>query len=668
VSRRFRGRSREPTERSAIALAFRHPSMARLLAAFGLVTVAEWATVTSLSIYVFGIGGTLAVGFVGFRFVPGALSGVFASPFIERRPHVLSHIALARTLLLAAAAAWVLAGYDLEVVIAIIAVDAAVASPYRPAQSRILPALSREPAELAGATAGISVMKTVGQAVGGLAGGLLAAVIDPGYVMVAGAGAMALAAVVSRGLQGPVRGVPGNWAEVLADGVRAIPETLRHAHASALVLASVARTLVRGLWLALAVVVALRLFNLGSSGVGVLQAAAGAGAVFGIPVTASLIGRRHLGAPCMLAFLAAGVAISAVGIFRLDQSVAFVIVGWGAAMAVADATSLSLLHRLLHSDTLSRVVGVMESLKLVSEGLGAMLAPALVALFGLRTALIVAGIPLPLIVLLGSTQILRADRVATGRSALVRLLHRVRVLRSVQMVALEDLAARVRPLHAPAGTDVVRQGEPGDLFYVIADGEADVLVGGYPVGRLHDGAGFGERALLRDSPRSATIRAITDLELWALERDDFLIAMTGLRPDEVDVAAAPLRPPIAGILERPITEVLGDLTQLHGASPDRLAELAELTITEDWSDGDTVIREGEVADAVYIVLAGRADVSARGEHVGHLHPGDAFGEIAVLHGTLRTATVLAAGPLTTCRIPAEGFLAALTGRPAPAEA
>jgi len=652
-------------DRAGVALAFRQPAIARLLAAFGLVTVAEWATVTSLSIYVFGIGGTLAVGFVGFRFVPGALSSMLFAPLVERHHGVLSRIAIARTLLLGAAAAWVLAGYDTEVVIVLIAIDAAVAAPYRAAQSRILPVLSREPEELAGATAGVSIMKTVGQAGGSLAGGVLAAWIDPGAVMAGGAVAMAAAAAVSAGLQPARQRARSHWVAVLKDGFAAVPEVITDGQSSAIVLASVARTLVRGLWTALAVVVALELIHSGSSGVGVLQAAAGVGAVLAIPITTKLIGRRRLGIPCALAFIAAGVTVSAVGVFDLGQEVAIVILGWGAAMAVADATSLSLLHRLLHSDTLSRVVGVMEALKLASEGVGALLAPALVAIFGLRTALVIAGAPLPLIVLLGLGQIRRSDLAATGRSALVRLLHGVRVLRSLDMASLEDVAARVVRTPVAAGTDVMRQGDLGDLFYVIDSGEVDVLVGGYPVARLERGSGFGERALLRDSPRTATVRALSDLELWALGREDFLTAITGQRPDEADEVAPPLRPYPTDVLSIPLAEVLGDLSQLAGVSRDRLEELAAKTTTEQWDPGAVVIREGDRAESLYVVLAGRAEVTVADESTATLHPGDVFGEIAVLHGTPRTANVVALEPLTTARVPADAFLAVLKVRPRP---
>jgi CRP-like cAMP-binding protein len=641
--------------RSTVGLALRHRQMSRLLFAFALVTAAEWACVTSLSVYVFGIGGTLAVGLVGFRFVPGALASLFLAPLVERHRGVLARIALIRALLLAGAAAFVFAGSDLMFVIAIVAIDAVVASPYRAAQSRILPVISREPAELAGAAAGVSMMKTLGQAGGGLAGGVLAAIINPGAVIAGASVAMIAAAALAAGLQPARQRAHSGWIAELKDGIAAIPEVIRHRESSPLVLASVMRTLARGLWTALAVVVALRLFHLGSSGLGLLQGAAGVGAVIGLSITAGLIGRSRLGGPCALAFIFVGLAVSVVGLAPLGvgAGVALVIVGWGASMAVADATSLSLLHRLLHSDTLSRVVGVMEAFKLASEGVGALLAPVLVTLCGLRPALILAGLPLPVIVVLGWPQIRRSDLAAAGRSELVALLHGVRVLAGVDMVSLEDLAARAEHVEFPLGSEIVRQGDVGDLFYVIESGEVEILIGGYPAGRLHRGSGFGERALLRDTPRTATVRAITPVKLYALDRTDFLMALTGLRPDEVEESAPPLRPPAIDVAARPLADVLSELTLLSGVRRERLEAL------EQWETGAFVIREGDEADAVYVVLSGRARVLIGDQPTAELHPGDSFGEIAVLHHTRRTGSVAATEPLRTCRIPAAEFLAAI---------
>jgi CRP-like cAMP-binding protein len=88
-----------------------------------------------------------------------------------------------------------------------------------------------------------------------------------------------------------------------------------------------------------------------------------------------------------------------------------------------------------------------------------------------------------------------------------------------------------------AGEDVIRQGDRGDRFYIVSDGEAEVRVDGRPVEPLHAGEFFGEIALLRDVPRTATVSARSDLELLTLERDAFLSAVTG-HPESADAAQA----------------------------------------------------------------------------------------------------------------------------------
>jgi CRP-like cAMP-binding protein len=435
---------------------------------------------------------------------------------------------------------------------------------------------------------------------------------------------------------------------------------LAHRDASPFVIASGLRTLVRGVWSALLVVVALRLLGLGGSGVGVLNAAAGLGTVLALPVTASLIGRSRLATPCAIAFVGAGLALTAVGALPAGALTVIVVGVWGLAMALADATSLSLLARLLDRTMLSRTVGVMESLKLALEGAGALLAPALVALFGLRPSLLLAGLPLPLLVLPSYRKMDRADTAAAGRGAVVSLLHRVPVLHSLDMASLEDVAASARRVVAARVSEVVSQGEQGDSFFVIETGEAEVVLDGFGIGRLAPGSGFGERALLRSTPRTATVRALTDMTLYAIDRTSFLSALTGQPPEAiVDGGFTPQR---AGLdpSARPLPHVLRGVTflrELESAQLERLADAAEI---EDWRPGDVIVREGEAASDFFVLLSGRARAAIDGRQVSELLPGDAFGEIALIHQVPRTATVTAAEESRTCRVTAE-VLSALNG-------
>jgi CRP-like cAMP-binding protein len=163
-------------------------------------------------------------------------------------------------------------------------------------------------------------------------------------------------------------------------------------------------------------------------------------------------------------------------------------------------------------------------------------------------------------------------------------------------------------------------------WYLVADGELEVEVERFVVGELHPGSQFGERALLRGLPRAATVRAVTDVLLFALDREDFLASVAGMDLD-AEVSAGPgwhatRLDPSAALAQAPL---------VHNLAPARLVELCQSGRVHEVPGSTAVVTRGERDDTYHVVLSGRADVVVDGTVVTLLLPGDAFGEIAVLH-------------------------------------
>lgn len=628
----------------------------RLILAFALLNVSDWAFTTALSVYLFNTRGTLGVALLGFRFLAASVSTVTVAPLVETRRGALTLTALARVVLLGLAGALALAGASLQMVLALVVADAIFGVGYRPAQQRLIPSLAREPRELMRAVGRISASKTVGQAVGASLGGLALTRLTPAGAMLGAAGVMALVPACALGLDRVPQSRLVDGSSSLLEGIHAFAEVFTDRLAWPLVVAGMLRTLVRGLWIALSVVVALHVLHVGDSGVGVLQAAAGVGAVLAVSISATQIGRRRLAPECMVAFGVSGLAISVVGGSPPYVVVLVVICGWGIAMAVADAISMSMLHRLLDPRALFRTVAVMDSLKSISEGIGALLAPGLVALLGVHVALLVGGLPLPVLMVFTSRRMRASDRRAEGRAKLVELLHGVPLFHGLDLASIEDLAARLRPETIGPGQEIVTQGAPGDRFYVIASGTVELLVDRYRIGELGPGRWFGERALLRDTARTATVRAVDEVGLQSLGRFDFLQAMTGLEDAHLDSTTSRVRAG-HGPADMPVVELLGALTPLSSADGPGLERLAERASRKSFKAGHAVVTAGEETDAMYVILAGAAEVLGDGDlPPTRLHPGDVFGEIGVLHQTKRTRTVVAVDDLLALMLPRQEVL------------
>jgi CRP-like cAMP-binding protein len=129
------------------------------------------------------------------------------------------------------------------------------------------------------------------------------------------------------------------------------------------------------------------------------------------------------------------------------------------------------------------------------------------------------------------------DAAIAHRDQEIEVLNGVAMFGPLPMPAIDELAAHVQNVQVEAGRDVFHQGDHGDRFYVIEDGQADVIGDGRLIRSLDPGDGFGEIALLHDTLRTATVRARTTLRLYSLDRNHFLSAVTGYESSEREADA-----------------------------------------------------------------------------------------------------------------------------------
>jgi hypothetical protein len=197
----------------------------------------------------------------------------------------------------------------------------------------------------------------------------------------------------------------------------------------------------------------------------------------------------------------------------------------GLGFGMVEVAILALGQRLVPCDVMARVYGVEETLTIAAMALGSIVASALVQLGGQRGALAVTGSLLPVLALLMWARLRRFDEHVETDDAVFELVRGVPAFSSLPVASVETLASRSRRIRFEPGVDIVRQGEPGSAFFVIEDGEVDVFEHEVHKRVERPGEHFGEIALLRDVPRTATVRAKGSVGLLVLDRAEFLAAV-----------------------------------------------------------------------------------------------------------------------------------------------
>ena len=509
----------------------------RLVQAARLASVTgRWAYTVSLAVFAYREGGAAGVAAAAIvRLAPAAFAAPFAGALVDRfRPErVLLAGGLARAAFIGAAGALALHDSAAWTVYACVAVDSAVSAVLRPVQQSLLPGLARTPEELTSTNLALSVIESVGVLVGPLCGAVLLHAASIGFVFVAAAAAYLVSAVllaaVPRGVDPPVAIESSSGAEIMREALAGLHAVGRDRDVQVVLVLYGAENLVAGALNVLLVVTALRLLGLGQSGVGTFTAALGAGGILGGAVVLSRLGRRAHGADLAVGLALFGIPLLLLALFS-STVLAFVLLGVvGVGVTVVDVAAVSLLQRVLRGDLLAHAFGLLQALFVVTVGIGTVLAPVLVDLIGVRGALVVVGLPLPLLAAALWRRLRRLDASMEAGSKWEPLLAATSIFAPVARAARERLAERMRETPVAAGEAVVHQGDHGDDFFLISSGAFEVDVGGKTVSTLGPGDFFGEIALLRDVPRTATVRAVSDGLLLALDRAPFLAAVAGER-------------------------------------------------------------------------------------------------------------------------------------------
>jgi MFS family permease len=534
-----------------LASVFRNPALRRVAGAFLAFSIGEWATWVAMVVYAYGRGGAAEAGLIVFvQLVPSVIvapaAGTLGDRFPRARVLIASYVIQGVTMAAVAIALWL--DLPAPVIYVLATLTATAVTMTRPVQAAFLPDVAETPDQLTAANVAAGTIEGAGTLLGPAIAGLVTAAGGPALVFAVTSAGMLLASLavlpLGRARTGVVPAPVGTFPEpvtrVLAAGVTEIGSDVRLRALAALLACSF---LLLGALDIFYAVLAIDMLNLGDSGVGYLGAATGFGMLAGGVLAVSLVGRTRLGGPIVAAAVVFGTALALVG-FAPAVLVAglLVVAGLGSQFVYIGVQTMT--QRIANDAVLSRVFGVYEALMQGSTAVGALAVPVLIAAAGTNGAFVLAGLILPLVALLAGRALLVADRTAVVPLEELRLLRGIPMFAPLSAPVLESLAGRMRVERFPDGAEIVRQGDPGDRYFVIERGTVRVEIDGRPVHDQGPGEGFGEIALLRDVPRTATVRAVGPVEVFSLAREPFLAALTG-QPASRTAAEAVVRERLA---------------------------------------------------------------------------------------------------------------------------
>lgn len=535
----------------------RNRDLRRLLGAFLAFSAAEYGTWVAILLYAYEATGPASVGVVAvLQLVPAALIAPAAAALGDRHPRqrVLVGGYLVYGIGLAATAVVMIAGAPVALVYPVAAIGGAALVVVRPTQSALMPALSHTPDELTSANGAAGVIEGAGILLGPLiAAAVLTQAGPPAVYVLSSAAVLAGALLVIRLGSKPSTATDAAAPSAIAD-IAAVPResgamvaglhaVLTDPDARLVVGLMSARMLMIGAADVLFVLMALELLGMGAPGAGILNAALGLGTIVGGATSFMLVGRTRLASVAAAGACLWGLALGVSGWLASPLLATCLIVAGGAGLAIVDVAGRTILQRSVRDEVLARVFGIQEGLAMSALAAGSILVPGLIAVFGLTGAILVSAALLPLLVALVWSHLVALDARTPVPAQAIALLRRVALFGPLPAPGLEAIARRATWLTVEPGSVVIREGDVGDRYFVLASGAVRVKREGRVLRELAiPGDGFGEIALLRDVPRTATVTATAESVFLTVDRGSFLAAVTGnpqvrTRADTVVAAA-----------------------------------------------------------------------------------------------------------------------------------
>jgi MFS family permease len=501
-----------------------------LLISWGISNIALWTWVIAISTISFQQAGTegVAIALVA-RLVPSAIASPFAM-MLALRLSVGTGLAVSKIVRMGAillAVVVIVNDGPLWMIYLTVVIEGVGSGPLHPLHMHAMPYLAARPDELATANSVTEILRAAALIVGPAIAALGFFFAETTQVILAILVLLLVAVLLlapsRQGSRRPVMEKNDHFVNRFLVGARS---TYSDSRTSILVGLSALSGVATGALQLFITGVAVEILDWGRPGPGVLLGIVGIGGLLGGAASLNLVAKKDISSLPAIGLAAIAISAIAFGTLATSAIVVFSCLVGGIGLSVLLVSTNALMLRTVDHAMQPAVFGMNALLQFVGVGAGGIAAASLVSAFQLHRAPLAFGI---LLLILAIGFLLLLSRRFADISYYERELAVVqsnRALRNLPIGPALQIASALEAVEYQPNRIIVRQGEPGDEAFLIEDGMAEVKSDETVVSQLGPGEIFGEIALLYDVPRTASVRSLTSMVVWRLDRESFLYSMT----------------------------------------------------------------------------------------------------------------------------------------------